>query len=156
MRANEMRFSTLQLIVLVLFRLLIGYHFLYLGLEKLFNPDWTSAGFLLQTNALFAGIYHEFAASATAITVIDYLNIWGQILIGAGLIAGACTRTASWSAAVLLLLYYTALPPFLQGNLFIDRNMMEFFALLVLALFPTGHLIGIDYFFTKKRMSENG
>ncbi len=156
MRENSGDFTTPQLVVLVFFRLLIGYHFLFLGLEKLFNPDWTSAGFLLQANGLFAGTYHDFAASDTALSVIDFLNIWGQIFIGAGLISGAFARLACWGGALLLLLYYSAQPPFLSDNLFIDRNAVEFFAVLVLVLFPTSHLIGIDYFLNKKRLSKNG
>ena len=54
--------------------------------------------------------------------MIDFINIGGQILIGFGLIVGLFSRYAAWAGALLLLLYYVALPPTALGNLFIDRN----------------------------------
>jgi thiosulfate dehydrogenase [quinone] large subunit len=54
---------------------------------------------------------------------------------------------------LLLAFYYLSHPPFVglnyalpsEGSYFIvDKVMIEFFALVVLSLFPTGHLIGLD------------
>lgn len=151
MNETQNNYSRMQLITLIVLRVIIGYHFLFLGLEKLFNPSWTAAGFLLQANGLFAGFYHSMAANTSAMGVIDFLNSWGQIFIGTGMIIGAFSRFACWAGALLLFLYYTSNPPFMGGYFFIDRNMVEFFAVVLLALFPTSHLIGIDYFFTKTR-----
>ncbi|KAA3656629.1 MAG: DoxX family membrane protein [Calditrichaeota bacterium] len=149
MSENPKNFSRMQLTVLIVLRVLIGYHFLFLGLEKLFNPSWSAAGFLLQANGLFAGFYQSMAADASTMAMIDFLNTWGQIFIGAGMIAGAFSRLACWAGALLLFLYYTANPPFMSGYFFIDKNMLEFLAIVLLALFPTSHLIGIDHFFNK-------
>ncbi|KAA3616312.1 MAG: DoxX family membrane protein [Calditrichaeota bacterium] len=153
MHENSNQFTKSQLTILVLLRVVIGYHFLFLGLEKFFNPDWTSAGFLLQSNGLFADFYHSVVENANKLAMVDLCNIWGQILIGVGLIAGLFARTASFAGALILLLYYSAIPPFLSGNLFIDGNLIELLALLILALFPTSQLIGLDYFIHKARKS---
>ena len=35
-------------------RILIGWHFLYEGISKLFAPNWTSTGYLLESHWLFS------------------------------------------------------------------------------------------------------
>ena len=140
-------YSKIQLWVLVLLRLVIGYHFLFEGFNKLFNPMWSSTGFLSQSY----GVFLWFANSPSILSVIDFINIWGQILIGYGLIVGLFSRYAAWAGALLLLLYYVALPPTALGNLFIDRNLLELFGLVVVALFPTSSIIGIDGLIQKFR-----
>jgi len=38
--------SFLQKSMLVILRIVIGWHFLYEGIAKIYTPDWTSAGYL--------------------------------------------------------------------------------------------------------------
>ena len=146
-------YTKFQLTALVLLRIMIGWHFLYEGLVKLFNPYWSSAGFLLETKGWFEGLASSLAASPSSLRVVDFLNEWGLILIGAGLIVGCFTRIASISGIVLLLLYYIFHPPFIgftyttpvEGSyLIVNKVLIEMFALLVLTLFPTGRIIGLD------------
>ncbi|MEN8122590.1 MAG: DoxX family membrane protein [Bacteroidota bacterium] len=143
-------YTKAQTIVLVLLRLVIGYHFLEAGFDKLFNPNWTSAPFLLQSNWLFSGFFHFLADSPTILALVDFLNIWGQILIGISLIIGLFSTWASYFGALLILFYYIAVPPFVDGYTFIDKNLFELFAFLVIALFPTSKIIGIDLLVYKK------
>jgi thiosulfate dehydrogenase (quinone) large subunit len=138
------KYTKIQTIVLILLRLVIGYHFLYEGMDKLLSPNWTSAGFLAQADWLFSDMFHFIADTPSILTVVDFINIWGQILIGFGLMLGLFSTWAACAGALLIFLYYVAIPPFVEGPTFIDKNLFELFALLVLAVFPSSRIIGID------------
>jgi len=154
-------YTTIQLTALVTLRIVIGWHFLYEGIVKVLNPYWSSAGFLLETKGIFKGLATSIVASPGALGVIDFVNQWGLILIGLGLIAGCLTRIASISGMVLLFFYYVFHPPFIgysyatpvEGSyLVVNKNLIELFALFVLTLFPTGTIIGLDrLIFIKKK-----
>lgn len=145
-----------QLYLLLALRVIIGYHFLYEGFNKLFATSWSSGGFLIQSNWIFSDIFIALANSPTLITISDFLNIWGQIFIGLGLILGLYSRYAAFSGAILLLLYYVAIPPFVESYTFVDRNLLELMGILIIALFPTSHIIGFDGLLSKIRSERNG
>ncbi|OGC00342.1 hypothetical protein A2V82_06835, partial [candidate division KSB1 bacterium RBG_16_48_16] len=155
--------STWQLSILTMMRVAIGWHFLYEGMVKLTNPNWTCAGFLSESKWLFSGLFHWIAGNPAVLKIVDLLNIWGLLLIGLGLFFGCLTRLATFSAIGLLLLYYIANPPFVglanslatEGSyLVVDKNLVELIALVVLIFFPTGSFFGIDRLLAKKRKSE--
>ncbi|MDZ7337580.1 MAG: DoxX family protein [candidate division KSB1 bacterium] len=142
-----------QLGVLVALRILIGWHFLYEGVAKLLNPYWSSSGYLLEAKGFLAGFFTSIVANPTALRIVDWLNIYGLIAIGLGLILGCLTRPAAIAGAVLLLLYYLCNPPMVgfkysaptEGSyLIVNKNLIEFCALVLLALFPTGRIMGLD------------
>jgi thiosulfate dehydrogenase [quinone] large subunit len=152
-------YSNLQLTALVILRMLIGWHLLYEGITKLINPYWSSAGYLMESKWLFSGWFQSIVANPTALKVVDFLNEWGLIAIGLGLIAGVLTNVATIAGIVLLLLYYIANPPLVgmtysmptEGSyLIVNKTLIEAAALFVLALFPTGRKIGLDLFIFKK------
>lgn len=152
--------SRFQTIALVTLRIVIGWHFLYEGLAKLTNPYWTSAGYLAESKGWFSGYFLDIAANPAALTVVDYLNIWGLMLIGVGLILGAFTRFATVAGIVLLALYYLAAPPLVgfsypmptEGSyLIVNKILIELAALVVLLAFPTGRVVGIDRLIAGKR-----
>lgn len=147
----SVQYSKIQITVLTVLRLILGYHFLYEGIDKVFNPDWTSGGFLIQANWLFQDLFHTIANTPSVLAVIDVFNIYGQILIGLSLILGLYSKIGAYSGALLLLLYYIALPPFMINQIFIDKNMIELFAFLIIALFNTSDIIGIDRILKMKR-----
>jgi len=149
------KYSKIQTIILVLLRLVVGYHFLFEGMDKLFDPNWTSAGFLLQSNWLFADIFHSLVESSIILAVVDFMNIWGQILIGIGLMLGLFSTWAAYAGALLIFFYYIAIPPFTNSYTFIDKNLLELFAFLVLAVFPTSQIIGIDLLINKLKKRKS-
>jgi thiosulfate dehydrogenase [quinone] large subunit len=151
-----MKYSNSQTAVLLLFRIVLGYHFLFEGIDKLLSPGWTSSIFLLQTNWFLSDFYHSIANNGNWLLIVDSLNIWGQILIGISLIIGLFSKYAAYSGAFLLLIYYFSIPPFMNTYLFIDKNLIELFAFLVVAIFPTSHIIGIDILIQKLRKGKNG
>jgi thiosulfate dehydrogenase [quinone] large subunit len=141
-----------QVTALVILRLFIGWHFLYEGLAKLANPYWTSAEYLDQAGWLFKHQFVAIAASPTAVTVVDFLNEWGLVLIGLGLLFGLFTRVAAIAGIVLLLLYYIVAPPFAgiapslprEGSyLVVNKVLIEAAALAVLLVFPVRRF-GLD------------
>ena len=152
-----------QLSVLVALRLIIGWHFLYEGVSKIISPNWSSIGFLLDSQGPLGEFFNSMAANPGLVHVMDFLNIWGLTAIGLGLITGLLTQAATLAGMVLLAFYYLSHPPLIsteylipsEGNyLFINKNLIELVALWVLYLFPTGTFIGLDRFIFSKRNSK--
>lgn len=147
------RYSNLQATSLVVLRILIGWHFLYEGLVKVTNPDWTAAGYLLDSGGFMAGFFKSLASSPAMVNSIDFLNEWGLVAIGLGLITGCLTRVAIISGMALLAFYFLSHPPLVgvryavpsEGSyLWVNKNLIEIAALFVLYLFPTEREYGID------------
>lgn len=156
---NNMTYSNWQLWALVVLRVAVGWHFLYEGITKLLNPNWSSLGYLMDSGGLFEGIFQSMAGNPTLLNVVDILNVWGLVLIGAGLVLGLFTRVATVAGMILLAFYYLSHPPILgvtyaipsEGNyLWINKNLIEMLALWVILLFPTWKTIGIDRFILNK------
>jgi thiosulfate dehydrogenase (quinone) large subunit len=153
---DDIKYSKTQTIVLVLLRLVVGYHFLFEGVNKLFSTNWTSSGFLLQANWIFSEIFHYLGNSQVLLSIVDFVNIWGQILIGISLIIGLFSTTSALLGAIMILMYYVAIPPFIASYTFIDKNLFEVFLLVVIVLFPTSKIIGVDLLVKKYRSVKNG
>lgn len=158
-----LNYTNTQLTALVILRVLIGWHFLYEGIVKVLNPYWSSAGYLLESQWIFSGFFTSIVANPTALKIVDFLNMWGLIAIGLGLIAGCLTRAASIAGLIMIFFYYVCIPPFIgfkytmpaEGSyLIVNKNIIEFFALVALTIFPTGNIIGLDRFILKKSFRE--
>ena len=147
-------------LLITILRVSIGWHFLYEGIIKLLNPNWSSLGYLMDSKGLFGGMFHAMAGNAGVLNVMDFLNVWGLVLIGAGLIVGLFTRVAAISGIVLLAFYYLSHPAIIgvsyaipsEGNyLWINKTLIELIALWVIVLFPTWKIIGMDRFLFNKK-----
>ena len=152
---NEMKYTKLQLTTLVVLRIVIGWHCLYEGVSKLLTPGWTSAGFLSESKWILAGFSNWVIAHSSVLSVVDFLNAWGLVAIGAGLILGLFSRPAAIAGTLLLLMYYLSTPPlvgieysvpFEGNNLIVSKTLIEAVAMFVLVIFPTSHIIGLDMF----------
>jgi len=140
-------------IFLVILRTVIGWHFLYEGISKLFNPNWSSYNFLSVSKWIFADFFQSIAANPKALAIVDFLNVWGLILIGLSLFFGILVRYSSIFGILLLALYYVANPPFLgmefgvpaEGQyLIVNKNLIELVALCVFLFIPARSLPGLD------------
>jgi uncharacterized membrane protein YphA (DoxX/SURF4 family) len=145
--------STTAMYFLAILRIVIGWHFLYEGLVKVTDPSWSAATYLEQSRYILPGFFHWMAETPGILGVINFINIWGLILIGLGLFLGFYTRAVAIAGASLLAMYYLANPPFvtssygagLEGHyLLVDKNLIEAVTLIVVAIFPTGLYIGLD------------
>ena len=135
------KFKSLPLLLL---RVVIGWHLLYEGINKLFTPGWTAQGYLDGSYGFMSGLFHSLAANSSLMPVIDFLNIWGLILIGTALFIGVLIRFAAVMGMLMLMMYYFAYPPFgtslytnFEGHYWIiNRNLIEIVALITICFMP--------------------
>ena len=154
---NLPKFTRVQAYGLLLLRILIGWHFLYEGVIKAYNPSWTSRGYLLSATILKP--FFAWLASDSLLTVVDYLNIYGLIAIGASLVLGIKVKWGCVGGMLLLLFYYLAHPPFpslpqgpSEGSYWIvNKNLVEMAALFVVYQFPLTSVFGIEGLFTRNK-----
>lgn len=146
-------YSRTQLILLVALRVAIGWHLMYEGLVKIFQPEWSSYGYLMDSKGWFSDLFHNMAANPGLLNVVDFLNMWGLTLVGFAMIAGIFTQIAKVGALIMLLFYFVAHPPLIMAEyifpgegsyLWVNKNLIELLAVGVLFVFPTGHIVGID------------
>lgn len=146
------QYSNKQIIALTFLRVLIGWHFLYEGLVKIYTPGWSAAGYLAGSIGPFAPLFKKIAENETMLNMVNILNEWGLVLIGLSLFIGLFSKTGKLLGIALLLLYYLAYPPFaglginthVEGSYWVvNKNLVEIGALLVLYLFPSSSVTGI-------------
>lgn len=151
-KPNNPRLSLPQQWGFIILRIIIGWYFLYEGLVKLMNPDWSAENFLSGTRGFLSGVFQTMASQPAVLEVVDFLNVWGLILIGLGLFLGFFARIAVYAGILLLFFYYVAYPPFQGLNfgtvqeghyLLINKNFIIMLTLIVLALFPRTLNIGL-------------
>jgi len=127
-------------------------------------PNWTSALFLRDSQWILSGFSDWIVFNDGVLSMVDFLNTWGLIAIGAGLILGLFTRLAAYAGMGLLIMYYLNNIPLIgleysmpaEGNyLIVSKTLIEAAALLVLAIFPTGSAFGLDIFISRFTKSKN-
>ena len=141
----------------VLLRILIGWHFLYEGIIKLYNPDWTSFGYLASAQGPFKPIFTAFT-SESMIGWVDGLNMAALIIVGLTLTLGFFEKTGAFIGIGLLALYYLAHPSFpwlsevnVEGSYwFVNKNLIELVACMILFQFPTAKYFGLARLFDNK------
>lgn len=152
-------------VFLAILRIAIGWHFLYEGLIKLLNPAWTARPFLEGSRWIFGDLFRWMVSGNTGMWIIDAANAYGLTLIGLALILGIFTRLASWGGVALLLSYYLAYPPFggysygalSEGSyLIVNKNLIELFAMIMLALTESGQFFGLDLLRNKRKNAVQG
>jgi len=159
-----MNYSKGQVIALAGLRIVIGWHFLYEGLTKIFQPGWTSGAYLMDSRGFLTGLFTWIASHPSVLSVADFLNEWGLALIGLSLILGLLTRISSVFGIVLLFFYYLSHPAWTgfeylfpsEGAYFIvNKNIIEIFGLLVIYFFPTSQIIGIERLLRNRKVIPN-
>jgi thiosulfate dehydrogenase [quinone] large subunit len=158
---SEKDLSGAQQTALVVLRTLIGWHFLYEGYFKLLRPawnrngiplaPWSSAGYLRGSSGPFAGLFQRFADSPWLGTIDNVMAIV-LLLVGLSLVLGLFTQAGCVGALLLLGMFYlSSIPttgmhqPGAEGAyLLVNKNLVEAGAVLVLLLFGTGRIAGLD------------
>jgi uncharacterized membrane protein YphA (DoxX/SURF4 family) len=94
---------------------------------------------------------------------VDNTVRWGLVVVGAGLILGLLTRLACVGGVLLLLLFYLTVPPWpwlaenpsIKGHyLFVNENIIEILALMVIATSRPGSRYGLDAWLPFPRRSR--
>ncbi len=143
---------------IVLMRIFIGWHFLYEGIVKIYSPDWTSFGYLASAQGPLKSVFSALANQAV-LPWVDMLNIAALIVVGFALILGIFEKLGAFIGIGLLALYYLAHPSLpglpqigVEGNYwFVNKNLIELVACLVIYQFPTGHYFGLKRIFNKNK-----
>ncbi|HZS08547.1 MAG TPA: DoxX subfamily [Blastocatellia bacterium] len=158
--------SSVQRVMLVVLRTLIGWHFLYEGYYKLVLPGWgadgkpigpwSSSGYLKAATGPLANLLRPMSGSGW-LHWVDRLVEIGLLLVGLSLMLGLLVRLGCWGAVFFLSLFYlTAIP--LAGTpqtgnegtyLLVNKNLIELAAVLVLLVFRTGEIAGLDLLWSK-------
>ncbi|NDV68355.1 DoxX family protein [Dysgonomonas sp. 25] len=159
---KQTSYSNSQTFWLVALRVLIGWHFLYEGLVKILSPGWSAYPYLMDSKGFMSGVFESIAMNPDLLTVTNYANMYGLAIIGLALIIGCFSRYASIAAIVFLAMYYLSHPPFIGADymmpnegsyLWVDKNLIEMVAVIVLICFPTSHIIGVDRLIFKPKKS---
>jgi thiosulfate dehydrogenase [quinone] large subunit len=152
--------TSFQQLTLILLRTLIGWHFLYEGYTKLLQPAWnragapvtawSSAGYLKAATGPFADWFHALG-NASWIGSLDLGIAAALVAIGLSLLLGLFTQLGCIGAFGLLAMFYvSAMPmglpePRSEGTyLFVNKNLIEAAAVMVLYSCRTGQIAGLD------------
>lgn len=92
-------------------------------------------------------------AAEKPIKALDHITAWTITAVGAGLLLGVFTKLWCLVGVGFLVMTYLShptvpwhsLPPNTEGNpLFVNKNLIEALALLVILVHPTGRWLGLD------------
>ncbi|MFH0898763.1 MAG: DoxX family membrane protein [bacterium] len=128
-------------------RLFIGLEFFISGWTKIFDPEgWSAVSYLAGATGPFVELFQSMAGSV----FVDYLNMYGLLLIGLALILGAFVRPASFFGFVLMVLYYFA--QFEQNTIngLIDRHVIHALIFILFFFGAFGHVWGLDALFERQ------
>lgn len=134
-----------QKIAILLLRLAMGWLFLYAGVTKIINPEWSAAGYL-KTAKTFPGFFQALLDPAI-LPFINFINEWGLTLLGISLILGVFVRLSSWLGAALMLLYYFPILDFPYPNphsYIVDEHIIYALMLVFFAAIRAGRVWGLE------------
>lgn len=127
-------------------RVVLGGGFLFAGLDKVFLGPFSAASFLVKsTGGNWLGTTginptHDFWVSlggnAAAVSVINFLVVFGEVAIGAALILGLATRFSAACGVLMMALFYVAQMSFASGPF--NNQLMYGIVALVIAYVGAG------------------
>ncbi|MCC7304364.1 DoxX family protein [bacterium] len=126
-----------QTVALFILRLVFGWLFLYSGVSKLLDPNWSAESYLAGAKNFTA--FYDFLMTPALMPFSNGLNAWGQTLIGLSLVSGIALQLSSLSGALLMILYYLPLGfPYPNSYSFVvDEHIIYAAALVVIATFAS-------------------
>ncbi|MDH5399802.1 MAG: DoxX family protein [Cyclobacteriaceae bacterium] len=147
-----------QRFFLVALRIFIGWHFLYEGLLKLFNPGWSAKGYLLSAEGIFGSVF-RWLGSDSMIQIVDVLTLVILIFVGLSLVLGYFAKIGALAGMAMLAFFYLSHPAFpgidpgpAEGNYFIvNKNLIELVALGVVWCFPSSVYFGLEGLLKKEK-----
>jgi len=140
---------------------MVGWHFLYEGVVKCFDPFWTSKTYLLTSEGILRPVF-VWLSEEPMIAAVDLVNVALLIGVGAALMLGTLNRIAAVAGIVLLLTYYLAHPPLHGMSMgpgtgsfwLVNYNLIEIAVLLLVIQFPTSRHFGLDTLGEKQPLSK--
>lgn len=165
------RLSTLQQITLVVLRTVIGWHFLYEAYYKIAAPawspaggplpPWTAAGYLKGASGPLAKIFQWLVNHGWTAWIDRSVKV-ALLLIGLSLLLGLFSRYGAVAALFFLSMFYLLYVPTLgvpQPNaegtyLIVNKTLIEAIAVVVLLVFDTGRIAGLDLLLRGRSRSQ--
>jgi thiosulfate dehydrogenase [quinone] large subunit len=146
--------STTNQAILFLFRILMGWTFLYAGIHH-FGDSTFVTGFLSHTKT-FHDVYAPLT-SGTVAPILTFLVEYGHLLIGLSLISGLLVRLSAPFALAMVLLYWTAHMefPYIENanNFLVDYHIVYALVLLQLMVQNAGQVWGLDGWLAQRRLN---
>lgn len=134
--------------LLLALRLYVGYVWVSAGLKKLFGGGFDASGFLQGAVEKASGerpIVQDWWAAFLQHVAIPHSQVfsfmvqWGELLVGAGLILGALTRTAAFFGIVMNL-------AFLLSGSISSNPIMIILTMFILVAYTNAGRFGVDYY----------
>ncbi len=138
--------SKWQKITLLALRLALGWIFLYAGVTKILNPDWSAAGYLKGSQTL--PFLYDWFANPQNIGWVNLLNEWGQTLVGLSLVLGVFIRPAAVGGILLMILYYLPILHFPYAgkgttSFLVDQHVIFILVFILLIIFDAEKYWGL-------------
>jgi thiosulfate dehydrogenase (quinone) large subunit len=153
---NENAESSIERFLIVLFRLTIGWTFLWAAIHH-FGDDKFVIGFLSHTKT-FHDVYAPLTGPAIA-PALTFLVEYGHLLIGLSLISGLLVRASAPFAIMMMLMYWTAHMdfPYIENvnNYLVDYHIVYAGVLVYLIIKRAGHVLGLDGWVEHHLFSEH-
>jgi len=131
--------------LILYFRLVMAWTFLYAASHQIFVPGWTIVGFLNNTKT-----FHDLFAIFTTPTmapITTYLVEYGHLLIGLSLLIGLMVRVSAAFGVLLMITYWLAHMdwPFIENtnNFVVDYHLVYAGVLVMLIVTRAGHVFGL-------------
>jgi thiosulfate dehydrogenase (quinone) large subunit len=135
------------------FRLMMGWTFLYAGAWQVLSPDFTVAGFLGHTKTVH-DVYAPLTSPAVS-PILTFMVSWGHLLIGLSLVSGLLVRVSGVFGVALLLTYWTAHMdfPYIEShvNYILDYHIVYATLTGWVVAANAGHVWGLDGWFANFR-----
>ena len=134
-----------QKLALLASRLSLGWLFLYAGITKITDSNWSAAGYL-QNAKSFTSLFQWFANESN-LGWVNFVNEWGLALVGLSLILGFWVRWSSLAGIGLMVLYYLPVLsfPYAGDHYFlVDDHIIFLLVFVVLYVYEAGNYWGID------------
>jgi thiosulfate dehydrogenase [quinone] large subunit len=138
--------SQMEKTLVLYFRFVMAWTFLYAASHQVFVPGWTIVGFLNHTKT-----FHEFFTIFTTPTmapITTFMVEYGHLLIGLSLLTGLMVRVSATFGVFLMITYWFAHMdwPFIENsnNFIVDFHLVYGGVLVYLIVKRAGHVIGLD------------
>ena len=138
--------SPMEKSLIIYFRLVMAWTFLYAASHQVFVPGWTIVGFLNHTKT-----WHDVFAVFTTPTmapITTFMVEYGHLLIGLSLLTGLMVRISASFGVFLMIIYWFAHMdwPFIENtnNFIVDYHLVYAGVLVYLVVKRAGHVWGLD------------
>jgi thiosulfate dehydrogenase [quinone] large subunit len=151
---QRLRRDFLERVLVLFFRVAMGWIFLHAGLGQVLTPHFSVVPFLSHTTT-FHDVFAIFTSPGIAL-LVGFLVSWGQVLIGFSLLFGALVSLSAPFGILLMLLFWLAHMdwPFDDGRfyVFVGPDLLFAGIILLLLIKRAGHVVGLDAILLRRRV----